>query len=229
MVDIRSCKVGYAALVFWTSMHWSLTQFTPASMEVFPGTMAERTYSVVILLFAMVEAHGAARHRVAGFAHGVAIDGTRISCGWACDLGASLLLEVREQQPPGHAAGLLEGCIAASCIFRRRRVFVRRGVPPCAFRSGWQARVLQGDLVDGGLQGEQPQIGGWPRVRPVPQCCCRGSSTVGLLAALRRVARGDAQLPRGHRRCQVRGVHEAGSGRLEGVSAMCSNVPSSDA
>jgi len=37
-----------------TSLHWSLTQFTPASMEVHPKNMTERFYSVVILLFAMV-------------------------------------------------------------------------------------------------------------------------------------------------------------------------------
>lgn len=37
-----------------TSLHWSLTQFTPASMEVFPENFYERTFSVVVLVFAMV-------------------------------------------------------------------------------------------------------------------------------------------------------------------------------
>lgn len=39
---------------YTTALHWSLTQFTPASMEVFPKTVGERVYSVVVLIFAMV-------------------------------------------------------------------------------------------------------------------------------------------------------------------------------
>lgn len=39
---------------YMTSLHWSLTQFTPASMEIYPVTVAERIYAVVILLFAMI-------------------------------------------------------------------------------------------------------------------------------------------------------------------------------
>jgi len=37
-----------------TSLHWSLTQFTPASMEVVPQNEIERVYSVCVLVFAMV-------------------------------------------------------------------------------------------------------------------------------------------------------------------------------
>jgi len=37
-----------------TSLHWSLTQFTPASMEVTPRNTYERIYSISVLLFAMV-------------------------------------------------------------------------------------------------------------------------------------------------------------------------------
>lgn len=37
-----------------TSLHWSLTQFTPASMEVTPKNEIERLYSVLVLLFALV-------------------------------------------------------------------------------------------------------------------------------------------------------------------------------
>jgi len=37
-----------------TSLHWSLTQFTPASMEVVPRNVHERLFSVVVLLFAMI-------------------------------------------------------------------------------------------------------------------------------------------------------------------------------
>merc|ERR1719204_7691 len=37
-----------------TSLHWSLTQFTPASMDVMSRNILERIYSIVVLLFAMV-------------------------------------------------------------------------------------------------------------------------------------------------------------------------------
>merc|ERR1711920_825607 len=39
---------------YFKSMHWSLTQFTPASMEVRAHNTFEQIYSVVILIFAMV-------------------------------------------------------------------------------------------------------------------------------------------------------------------------------
>lgn len=39
---------------YTTSLHWSLTQFTPASMEVTPENTTERVFSVVVLLFAMI-------------------------------------------------------------------------------------------------------------------------------------------------------------------------------
>merc|ERR1711976_627070 len=35
-------------------MHWSLTQFTPASMEVRPHNLGERVYSIIVLLFALI-------------------------------------------------------------------------------------------------------------------------------------------------------------------------------
>eukprot|EP00931_Biecheleriopsis_adriatica_P092023 TRINITY_DN65860_c0_g1_i1.p1 TRINITY_DN65860_c0_g1~~TRINITY_DN65860_c0_g1_i1.p1 ORF type:complete len:1032 (+),score=195.78 TRINITY_DN65860_c0_g1_i1:64-3096(+) len=37
-----------------TSLHWSLTQFTPASMEVHPQNKIERVYAVCVLLLALV-------------------------------------------------------------------------------------------------------------------------------------------------------------------------------
>eukprot|EP00747_Dinoflagellata_sp_TGD_P051926 gnl/TRDRNA2_/TRDRNA2_147621_c0_seq1.p1 gnl/TRDRNA2_/TRDRNA2_147621_c0~~gnl/TRDRNA2_/TRDRNA2_147621_c0_seq1.p1 ORF type:complete len:830 (+),score=140.89 gnl/TRDRNA2_/TRDRNA2_147621_c0_seq1:119-2491(+) len=37
-----------------TSLHWSLTQFTPASMEVAPTNERERLFGVLVLVFAMV-------------------------------------------------------------------------------------------------------------------------------------------------------------------------------
>jgi hypothetical protein len=39
---------------YTTALHWSLTQFTPASMEVFPRNTAERLYSIIVLFSAMV-------------------------------------------------------------------------------------------------------------------------------------------------------------------------------
>mmetsp|Transcript_16451 Transcript_16451/g.47656 ORF Transcript_16451/g.47656 Transcript_16451/m.47656 type:complete len:820 (+) Transcript_16451:79-2538(+) len=41
-------------LQYLVSLHWSLTQFTPASMEVFPVNIQERGFNVVVLIFAMV-------------------------------------------------------------------------------------------------------------------------------------------------------------------------------
>lgn len=67
MVGTRSFEAGYPSWVvtadladrttaynYTTSVHWSLTQFTPASMEVVPKNTFERTYTVCTLLFAMV-------------------------------------------------------------------------------------------------------------------------------------------------------------------------------
>jgi len=48
-MDSRTLTYKYA-----TSLHWSLTQFTPASMEVVPQNIHERLFSVVVLLFAMI-------------------------------------------------------------------------------------------------------------------------------------------------------------------------------
>eukprot|EP00930_Biecheleria_cincta_P048228 TRINITY_DN33580_c0_g1_i1.p1 TRINITY_DN33580_c0_g1~~TRINITY_DN33580_c0_g1_i1.p1 ORF type:complete len:890 (-),score=121.58 TRINITY_DN33580_c0_g1_i1:85-2754(-) len=39
---------------YLTSMHWSVTQFTPAGMEISPRSTAERLYSIIVILFAMV-------------------------------------------------------------------------------------------------------------------------------------------------------------------------------
>lgn len=49
--DILNRTIDYQ---YMSSLHWSLTQFTPASMEIFPHTLAERTYAVCTLLFALV-------------------------------------------------------------------------------------------------------------------------------------------------------------------------------
>eukprot|EP00928_Gymnodinium_smaydae_P096857 TRINITY_DN8638_c2_g2_i1.p1 TRINITY_DN8638_c2_g2~~TRINITY_DN8638_c2_g2_i1.p1 ORF type:complete len:754 (-),score=155.28 TRINITY_DN8638_c2_g2_i1:83-2344(-) len=39
---------------YTTSLHWSLTQFTPASMEVNPRNSTERAFAVVVLIIALV-------------------------------------------------------------------------------------------------------------------------------------------------------------------------------
>merc|ERR1719193_497068 len=44
-------SMGYKYL---TSLHWSLTQFTPASMEVGPRNLAERLFAVLVLIFALL-------------------------------------------------------------------------------------------------------------------------------------------------------------------------------
>jgi len=44
-------SMGYA---YVTSLHWSLTQFTPASMEVTPKNVYERVFNLFIIILAMV-------------------------------------------------------------------------------------------------------------------------------------------------------------------------------
>eukprot|EP00747_Dinoflagellata_sp_TGD_P091514 gnl/TRDRNA2_/TRDRNA2_165090_c0_seq1.p1 gnl/TRDRNA2_/TRDRNA2_165090_c0~~gnl/TRDRNA2_/TRDRNA2_165090_c0_seq1.p1 ORF type:complete len:431 (-),score=54.42 gnl/TRDRNA2_/TRDRNA2_165090_c0_seq1:220-1512(-) len=40
--------------LYTTALHWSLTQFTPASMDVQPDNIFERIYAIVVMLFALV-------------------------------------------------------------------------------------------------------------------------------------------------------------------------------
>merc|ERR1719159_1675251 len=42
------------AYQYWTSFHWSITQFTPASMHVQPQNLLERCFAVVVVVFALV-------------------------------------------------------------------------------------------------------------------------------------------------------------------------------
>lgn len=39
---------------YFTALHWSLTQFTPASMSVQPENVAERTFTIVVIVIALV-------------------------------------------------------------------------------------------------------------------------------------------------------------------------------
>lgn len=51
---IHGREIDDMQYVYMTSLHWSLTQFTPASMEVYPHNFSERVYCVTVLLFALV-------------------------------------------------------------------------------------------------------------------------------------------------------------------------------
>jgi len=52
----RHFRAGRDTLLYKyaTSLHWSLTQFTPASMEVLPENVRERVFSVCVLVFALI-------------------------------------------------------------------------------------------------------------------------------------------------------------------------------
>eukprot|EP00747_Dinoflagellata_sp_TGD_P059220 gnl/TRDRNA2_/TRDRNA2_151472_c0_seq1.p1 gnl/TRDRNA2_/TRDRNA2_151472_c0~~gnl/TRDRNA2_/TRDRNA2_151472_c0_seq1.p1 ORF type:complete len:357 (+),score=29.78 gnl/TRDRNA2_/TRDRNA2_151472_c0_seq1:84-1154(+) len=49
--NTKGMSLGYE---YTTSLHWSLTQFTPASMSVSATNIAERVFSIVVLFFALV-------------------------------------------------------------------------------------------------------------------------------------------------------------------------------
>jgi len=40
--------------LYSTSLHWSITQFTPAAMEVYPHNMTERVANIIVVFFALV-------------------------------------------------------------------------------------------------------------------------------------------------------------------------------
>lgn len=50
-LDIEQRGMPYR---YFTSLHWSMTQFTPASMEVFPTNSAERLFAICVLFSALV-------------------------------------------------------------------------------------------------------------------------------------------------------------------------------
>jgi len=47
----QSSFISYA---YFSALHWSMTQFTPASMEVVPKNLKERLYAICTVLFALV-------------------------------------------------------------------------------------------------------------------------------------------------------------------------------
>merc|ERR1712217_674589 len=42
------------SFAYGSSLHWSLTQFTPASVDIFPRNVYERFFNVVIIIMALV-------------------------------------------------------------------------------------------------------------------------------------------------------------------------------
>merc|ERR1712072_764529 len=45
---------AHFSYLYTTALHWSMTQFTPAGMEVHAHNQKERVYSIFVLLFAMI-------------------------------------------------------------------------------------------------------------------------------------------------------------------------------
>eukprot|EP00929_Paragymnodinium_shiwhaense_P063201 TRINITY_DN31589_c0_g1_i3.p1 TRINITY_DN31589_c0_g1~~TRINITY_DN31589_c0_g1_i3.p1 ORF type:complete len:1004 (+),score=125.79 TRINITY_DN31589_c0_g1_i3:115-3126(+) len=48
------CQGDTPVMMYFTSLHWSLTQFTPATMAVQPQNFPERMFAVGVLLFALI-------------------------------------------------------------------------------------------------------------------------------------------------------------------------------
>merc|ERR1719277_1914822 len=53
-VEVGRVRGSPTSYLYATSLHWSLTQFTPASMDISARNLWERLFSVVVLLFAML-------------------------------------------------------------------------------------------------------------------------------------------------------------------------------
>lgn len=55
-VRVIEDRQGQLSVFYWylASLHWSLTQFTPASMDVVPVNSYERAFTIVVIVFALV-------------------------------------------------------------------------------------------------------------------------------------------------------------------------------
>jgi hypothetical protein len=53
-IDIGTMNTDNLLYAYTTSLHWSMTQFTPASMEISARNTYERSFSIIVLFFAMV-------------------------------------------------------------------------------------------------------------------------------------------------------------------------------
>ncbi|CAE8625967.1 unnamed protein product [Polarella glacialis] len=53
-VEVYRADASTPAALYWMALHWSLTQFTPATMHVQPQNLPERVFAVFVLIFALV-------------------------------------------------------------------------------------------------------------------------------------------------------------------------------
>lgn len=53
-IEVGGYEAETATYKYFTSLHWALTQFTPASMDVSAKNVYERMFSIAVLFFAMV-------------------------------------------------------------------------------------------------------------------------------------------------------------------------------
>lgn len=68
--------------MYFTSLHWSLTQFTPASMNVSAANRSERVTSILVLFFAMVAFSSIVGHITASMAHLQNLRGAQMKQFW---------------------------------------------------------------------------------------------------------------------------------------------------
>jgi len=68
--------------MYFTSLHWSLTQFTPASMDVVATNSIERFFSIVVLFFAMVAFSSIVGHITASMTHLQNLKGAQMKEFW---------------------------------------------------------------------------------------------------------------------------------------------------
>jgi len=68
--------------MYLTSLHWSLTQFTPASMNVSASNTMERITSILVLFFAMVAFSSIVGHITASMSHLQSLRGAQMKQFW---------------------------------------------------------------------------------------------------------------------------------------------------
>lgn len=68
--------------MYFTSLHWSLTQFTPASMNVSAANTMERIMSICVLFFAMVAFSSIVGHITASMSHLQNLRGAQMKQFW---------------------------------------------------------------------------------------------------------------------------------------------------
>jgi len=68
--------------MYFTSLHWSLTQFTPASMNVSAANTSERITSILVLFFAMVAFSSIVGHITASMSHLQNLRGAQMKQFW---------------------------------------------------------------------------------------------------------------------------------------------------